>query len=58
MTGSDVEYDDSGKVRFHDSCVTDAISLPFKRTGNGARSGWPSRCLSSTTTAGTTSEAN
>jgi Probable cobalt transporter subunit (CbtA) len=24
MTGIDVEYDDSGKVRVHDSCVTDA----------------------------------
>ncbi|MET0704409.1 MAG: nitrile hydratase accessory protein [Mycobacterium sp.] len=30
MTTSDVEYDDTGKVRFHDSCVTDMNQPTFQ----------------------------
>jgi nitrile hydratase accessory protein len=31
MTTSEVEYDDSGKVRFHDSCVTDTNQPTFQQ---------------------------
>lgn len=30
MTTSDIEYDDAGKVRFHDSCVTDTNQPTFQ----------------------------